>query len=63
MSEFAIWTIGLSGPLFLVLFLAVAVARHCCTDSRILVELTEPWLMLAGMILAIAVAGVVLQIQ
>lgn len=52
----------LVGPFYLVLFLGLHVGRRLAPDARILVEVNEPMLMIAATTLALAVAGVIVQI-
>ncbi len=52
----------LVGPFYLVLFIGLYVGRRLNPDARILVEVNEPMLIVAASTLALAVAGVIVQI-
>ena len=56
------WMATLVGPFYLVLFIGLYVGRRLNPDARILVEVNEPMLIVAASTLALAVAGVIVQI-
>ena len=56
------WMATLVGPFYLVLFLGLHIGRRLNPEALILVEVDEPMLIVATSILALAVAGVIVQI-
>lgn len=56
------WMATLVGPFYLVLFIGLYVGRRLNPDARILVEVNESMLIVAASTLALAVAGVIVQI-
>lgn len=56
------WTAALVGPFYLLLLVGLYVGRRLNPDTQILVEVNEPMLMVAASILAVAVAGVFVQV-
>ncbi|CAG0966822.1 hypothetical protein GPROT1_01244 [Gammaproteobacteria bacterium] len=56
------WSAMLTGPFFAVLLVGLYVARRLFSDARILFELTEPMLIVAAAIFAVATAGIIAQI-
>lgn len=52
----------LVGPFYLVLLIGLYIGRRLTPDARILVEVNEPMLIVAASTLALAVAGVIVQI-
>ncbi len=63
MQSLFLWTAILTGPCYLTLTLALYFARRFFPDQRILFELTEPMLMLGAGTIALALAGIVVQIE
>jgi hypothetical protein len=56
------WTVTLVGPFYLVLLMGLFIGRRLTPDTRILIEVNEPMLIVAALTLALAVAGVIVQI-
>ncbi|MBI5033385.1 MAG: hypothetical protein HZB51_22925 [Chloroflexi bacterium] len=56
------WTVTLVGPFYLMLLMGLYVGRRLNPDARIWVEVNEPMLIVVASILALAVAGVIVQI-
>ena len=56
------WTATLVGPFYLVLLVGLYVGRRLNPDTQILIEVSEPMLIVATSILALAAAGVIVQI-
>jgi hypothetical protein len=56
------WTVTLVGLFYLVLLMGLFIGRRLTPDTRILIEVNEPMLMVAASTLALAVAGVIVQI-
>ncbi len=56
------WMATLVGPFYLVLLIGLYIGRRLTPDARILVEVNEPMLIVAASTLALAVAGVIVQI-
>lgn len=52
----------LVGPFYLVLFLGLYIGRRLNPEARIFVEVNEPMLIVAASTMALAVAGVIVQI-
>ena len=52
----------LVGPFYLILFLGLHIGRRLNPEALILVEVDEPMLIVAATTLALAVAGVIVQI-
>ncbi len=62
MHSLILWTAIWIGPCYLILMLALYFARRCFPDARVLLELTEPILVISAGTLALALAGVIVQI-
>lgn len=56
------WTVTLVGLFYLVLLMGLFIGRRLTPDTRILIEVNEPMLIVAASTLALAVAGVIVQI-
>jgi hypothetical protein len=62
MQRLVLWSAILTGPCLVLLMLALYLARRLFPEVRILFELTEPILMIAAGIVALALAGVSVQL-
>jgi len=56
------WTVTLAGLFYLALLMGLYVGRRLNPNVQILVEVNEPMLIVAALTLALAVAGVIVQI-
>jgi len=56
------WTVTLVGLFYLVLLMGLFIGRRLTPDTRILIEVNEPMLIVTASTLALAVAGVIVQI-
>ncbi len=62
MSHLAVWTAVLVGPVYLALVLGLYLGRRLCSEAQVLFELSEPTLMIAAIPLALAGAGLMVQL-
>jgi hypothetical protein len=63
MQSLFLWSAILTGPCYLISTLALYFARRFFPDQRILFELTEPMLMFGAETVALALAGIIVQIE
>ena len=56
------WTATLVGPFYLLLLVGLHIGRRLNPDAQILVEVNEPMLIVGATTLALAVAGVIVQV-
>jgi hypothetical protein len=62
MQLLLLWSAILTGPCLGFLMLALSLARRFFPDAHILFEVTEPMLVIAAGIVALALAGVMVQL-
>jgi len=62
MQRLALWSAILTGPCLVFLILALHLARHFFPDAHILFEVPEPMLVIAAGIVALALAGMIVQL-
>lgn len=52
----------LMGPIFCGLLIGLNLSRHVCRDNQFLQEVTEPILIVAASVIALALAGLIVQV-
>jgi hypothetical protein len=63
MQSLFLWAAILTGPFYMILTLMLYFARRFFPDQRILFELTEPMLMFGAGTVALALAGIIVQLE
>ncbi|CAG0997559.1 hypothetical protein GPROT1_03573 [Gammaproteobacteria bacterium] len=56
------WSILLMGPIFCGLLIGLNLSRHVCHDNQFLQEVSEPMLIVAASVIALALAGLIVQV-